>query len=338
MAGKRKIISSILDSFGLMYLFGVLKRKQKNKLTIITYHRIINPGDAGTYNREVVSASPLEFEKQMEFINKNFTAIDFFDLRDILDKKKEVPSNPVIITFDDGYRDNYEHAFPVLKKFNLKAVIFLATGFIGTDKMFWWDEISSILQQSGPGQLSLPSFEGEKINIPEQPQRGDFIEGFLKKIKQMPNNRKELVLKELRESSVIDKESQKSVMMSWDMAREMRENGIELGAHTVNHPVLSKLEPSLVKEEIKSSLEEIEQKTGVKPISFCYPVGKRESFNKNIGREVMNNGFLFAVTLLHGLNHIDTMENFYLNRLNIHYNDSFAEYKAKILLPDIIKY
>jgi len=340
MLSKRKILSSALNYTGITFLQGLRQKKQNTVLTIVTYHRIIDPDKIDSANREVVSATPKEFEKQMKFVSEHFTPIDFFDLKEIVEKKKAVPQNPIIISFDDGYRDNYDNAFPVLKKFNLKGVIFLATGFIGTDKTFWWDEISSIILETSKKQICIPSISEKFLKLSEKSDvkyRRQFIEELLNKIKTMPESKKNGIINELREVCGNIKNSQ-SVMLDWNMALEMQKNGVELGAHTVNHPVLSQIKHDDIRREIALSGFEIREKTGIKPVSFCYPVGKKTSFNEIIAEEVKTQGFSFAVTLIHGTNYISDISPFHLKRVNINYLDTFAEYKAKLLFPSIIKY
>jgi len=337
MISKRKLLANALNFSGILYFKGLLRRKQTSDITIITYHRIIDPEKIGSANREVVSATPKEFEKQMSFVKKNFTPINFFDLKNILEGSLPIPENPIIITFDDGYRDNYDFAFPVLKKLGLKSVVFLATGFIGTQKMFWWDRVSCNVLRTKKSALSLPSLYNIQIDLPES--RYAFIEELLNKIKTMPDSKKNCIIDELEECCELDSSAYNSTMMDWDMALEMQNGGVELGAHTVNHPVLSRIESDiLLEQEIKLSADTIAMKTGVRPVSFCYPVGKESSFNDNVVKTVEKQGFSFAVTLVHGVNRLPNIDAFCMNRLNVNYMDSFEEYKAKLLLPDIIRY
>jgi len=337
MISKRKLLANLLNLSGILDFKGLLRRKQTLDLTVITYHRIIDPEKIGYANREVVSAAPEEFERQMAFVEKNFTSINFFDLKNIIEGSMPVPENPIIITFDDGYKDNYDFAFPVLKKMGLKSVVFLATGFIGTHKMFWWDRVSYNILRTEESFLSLPSLYNNQIELPES--RYAFIEDLLNKIKTMPDSKKNCIIDELQECCGLDNNASNSTMMDWDMAVEMQKGGVELGAHTVNHPVLSQIESDiLLEQEIKLSADTIAMKTGVRPVSFCYPVGKESSFNDNVVRAVKKQGFSFAVTLVHGVNHVPHMDVFRMNRLNVNYMDSFEEYKAKLLFSTIIKY
>jgi len=101
------------------------------KVPILMYHYISTPPDDADKYRTDLSVTPDDFRKQMAYLAENgFQTIDFYDLSLAITNKRELPPKPVIITLDDGYRDNYENAFPVLQEYGLNATFFVVTEFI----------------------------------------------------------------------------------------------------------------------------------------------------------------------------------------------------------------
>jgi peptidoglycan/xylan/chitin deacetylase (PgdA/CDA1 family) len=128
---------------------GLAQRSKKNSrlLTILAYHRILPPDNGFMFDEGVISASPEVFERQMKFVKENFNVISFKDLQGVLNRNEKEDQKPyLIITFDDGYLDNYTYAYPILKKYGLPATIFLTVNYIGTNLIFWWDQIACALK------------------------------------------------------------------------------------------------------------------------------------------------------------------------------------------------
>ncbi|EYE87550.1 polysaccharide deacetylase [Fervidicella metallireducens AeB] len=127
----------------------------KQSIPVLTYHRV----NYETINTSVPTLTPEEFDKQMSYLKKHgYNTITAEDLYKYYNNKKvQLPKKSILITFDDGWKDNYENAYPILKKYNYKATIFLATGKIGTENFMTWDNIRE-MQDYGI------SFGGHTVN------------------------------------------------------------------------------------------------------------------------------------------------------------------------------
>jgi peptidoglycan/xylan/chitin deacetylase (PgdA/CDA1 family) len=224
------------------YLLSFFKKRKGG--VVLMYHRVndtLEPSDL------VVSVA--RFREQMEYLA---------DLpRSDLDIRGRGPTSAlkVTITFDDGYRDNYLNAYPILKELGLSATIFLTTGMIGTDK--------------------------------KRPRYKDMAS---------PD------------------------MLSWDEVREMADNGITFGAHTVNHPHLSRLDYAQQKKEIQESMAAVGTKI------FCYPYGDYNSETLKILKDL---GVEKAYTIKPGINdkEVNPLE---LRRTEISGVDSLFDFKKKL--------
>ncbi len=129
----KKVIFNFLYYSGVINFLVYFLKRFKKKVIILTYHRV-------DLKKAFPGVSLEEFKAQIEFIRRNFKTVSLKEVSEYLESKDSLKSTVVAITLDDGYRDNYLYAYPILKKFGIKATIFLPTDFIGTDKRFWWIE------------------------------------------------------------------------------------------------------------------------------------------------------------------------------------------------------
>ena len=202
-----------------------------------------------------------------------------------------------IITFDDGWKDNYEHAFPLLKKYKLPATIFLTTGYIGTEKWFWPEKIGYLLWK-----------KENNIN-PEQ------IDKIIETIKKFPEEEIEEFIKILQKKTGISLPKER-LILNWEEIKEMSKHNISFGYHTINHRILTKL-----------SIDEIKNELNLPPILkeinfiqvFSYPNG---DYNDEIKNLVKNMGFKAAVTTKKGWIKPGKEDLFCLKRICIHQNIS----------------
>ena len=125
-------------------------------VTIFAYHRVrtITP-DIKPYEKELISATPEQFEKQLRYLIKNYHLTTFKQLSEEYKRNPDyLPKNAVILTFDDGYEDFYTEVFPLLKKYNATAAVYPSTGYIGSSEVIWFDKLGYILDTLSTHQFS----------------------------------------------------------------------------------------------------------------------------------------------------------------------------------------
>jgi peptidoglycan/xylan/chitin deacetylase (PgdA/CDA1 family) len=204
------------------------------------------------------------------------------------------------VTFDDGYRDNYTSAFPVLRKYGIPATIFLATGFIGGDRAFWWDTVGTMVATARPALWSTGEFGALSTETAIDRERTRTL--VFERIKESPAEEREQLIAALGDAlgTGMPQGIGRDLILSWDEVREMHEGGISMGAHTVNHPILSCVPPDLLRAEILGSKEAIERRLGGPVSSFSYPNGKAEDYDTAAVAAVRDAGFAAAVTTIPG--------------------------------------
>ncbi|MDI6645197.1 MAG: polysaccharide deacetylase family protein [Methanobacteriaceae archaeon] len=310
-----------MDKTRVFDLYGGLRRKiTKSQVIILTYHRtgpmtdkwILNP----LIHQEI-------FEKQMKYLIKNFNIISLNDLTEMIANGK-IPEKAVAITFDDGYKDNYEYAFPILKKYDIPATIFLSTGPIEQKKLFWSDEVSYVLLNTELKSIDIEDIGTYQLNSDEDKIKASI--SVVEKLKKMENNKKEFIIKDLINLTGVNIPSRlgKQNILSWNEIKKMNRNGIDFGAHTVNHPILTNIPLDEAKMEIMNSKNRIEEILNTEVKSFAYPNG---DFNEEILSLVRDSGFNSSVTTISGLvnavndlyqlNRIDGFKDFHILKLNL---------------------
>jgi peptidoglycan/xylan/chitin deacetylase (PgdA/CDA1 family) len=248
------------------------------RFQVLAYHKV--SADPHPFFAPV---HPNVFEQQMEFLSRCYRVMPLMELVE-RNRTGEVPDRAVAITFDDGYRDNYENAFPILKKYKLPATIFVTTGAIGTGETLWHDRIfDSFRFATVTHALSLQTVlaKGKELY-------GETRLRFVEKVED-----------ELRPK--LD-ETVENRMLTWQQIREMNAAGIDFGSHTVSHPVLSRIPGHEIVKELRESKQQLSEHLGSPILSFAYPNGHAGDYNDEVKRMLKQSGYRCAVTSEFGFN------------------------------------
>lgn len=224
------------------------------ELTVLVYHKV----------------NPDHFENQIKYLKEHYTLVSEQDVVDYFYSGKKLPENSVLLTFDDGYLNNYLYAYPVMKKYNVPGIIFLATSLIGKNSFAWYDVLDYVIRHTKKKHIT---FENVTYRLPDE---FDKLKKSLYHVSiTLPNEkRKKLVKDIIKQSGVVlpKKVPEEHAFMTWKQVREMTDV-IAFGAHTHTHPILPNVEREGIKKEIKQSCNEIKKHIGKKVVSFCYPNG-----------------------------------------------------------------
>lgn len=298
---RRRLVAQaarVMSNTGFCRAYGSLRsRLVRQQAAILAYHRVDRPTN---HPWSLTAVTPENFELEMRYLRRRYHVISLNELSDALNDSKTLPPNAAVVTFDDGYKDNYIHAYPILKKYDIPATVFLTTGHIGTGDLFWLDKVRHIIWNTGLATLELGEL-GIYHLTSEESRRGAAytINARLKTL--LVKDRDEFIERLSKLSGVdIPPDLGKELILSWDEVREMSRNGIDFGAHTVSHPILSKLPLETARKEILDSKRHIETEINREVTTFCYPNGEPGDFNTDIEEILKSNGFKCAVTFMPG--------------------------------------
>lgn len=241
--------------------------QNKGSISVLTYHGVIS--DSHAIN-DYCFIKQSDFDRQMKYLSENFhvKSIDDAYLNESSSK------NPVaVITFDDGFMNNFEYAFPILKKYRLPATIFLSTKFIDTDETIWFCRVIQIIESCKIDEIV---WDGIKLKIRTNEEKRLASSKIQEDLKLKSPCEIDKGLDRLCEqlnvrSSILGSPYQ---MLTRENITEMLDSGlIHFGAHTHKHAILSRLSEADARTEVMTSISEVERFTGVACKTFAYPNG-----------------------------------------------------------------
>jgi peptidoglycan/xylan/chitin deacetylase (PgdA/CDA1 family) len=266
---------------------------------VLTYHRV-RSGEVPFRGADLAV-----FRRQMSWVRENCTVIAPEDLTQSLQSSDRLRP-PVLVTFDDGYRDFHDHAYPVLAELGIPCLVFLATSFMDNGGLLWGDTLWWGVFHSRRTQIAVPWHESP-MSLTEPAGRQAFARAALAHLKQIPDSEKEAslrwLLRELGrgdEGPVAERQ-----MMNWDEVRATM-GMARFGGHTHTHPILSRVDGSRIEEEIRLCRDRIASETGVAPRFFAYPNGRQQDFTPEAKEALVRHGFEVAFTTIEGVNGPET--------------------------------
>ena len=270
----------------------------KKKITILMYHRVLNKYDP---YREDDVLQPV-FDAQMQMLSHFYRVMT---LPDAVTAQAEgrLPYRAVVITFDDGYADNFDVALPILRKYGIAATFFIATGFLNGGRM-WNDTIIDAVAQTNEKKLDLSGIDLGSYDCNGIDNKKSTIEILIRKLKYLP------IEERLRQCARLLQATRTTLsndlMMKSDQVRTMADAGMEIGGHTVNHPILSQIGDEIAANEIADGKAELEDMTQKEVASFAYPNGRPgQDFQNKHAIMVEQAGFKAAVTTERGMAYVD---------------------------------
>ena len=328
---KRGLLAKALDVTGC----GRMLRAAVpwNGVLILNYHRIGNR-HTSLLDRNLWSATGEDFDAQIGMLAKNFDVVGLDDLDLVF---RAGSGRFVMITFDDGYLDNYTNAYPILKSHGVTSTFFITTGFLDIPKVPWWDEIAWIVRSSPLDALDVNPWTMTPVLF-DEPHREMAINRLLSIYKTLPGSATEdfvCFLAERLKSGRIPNRVAKELWMTWDMIREMKQNGMTFGGHTVTHPVLANLTAEEQDYEVGECRRRMVEELGEPLDAFSYPVGGPKSFNSDTRASLIRHGFRWGFTYLGGYCQYDQDDRLAIRRTAIETDIDLPIFRAITTLPQV---
>lgn len=294
----------------LVYHSGLVNKIRKsNGLVILMFHKVNAIDDALplTVSPEIFDSLVAEISKCNEVVKLD---------RSELEKHGKSGRLRFAISFDDGYKDNYVQAYPILRNHNVPATIYVSTDYINGKREFWYEKIIHAIKNTRHKELDLRDLVGRIVGIKTEADRIELMHSLNSELKNLTEDERSSISQEILERSGVKQTFRASEMLDWDDIREMKGGGIDIGSHTMSHPILSRESEERTHEEIACSREIIEHELGQKVTSFAYPNGTSDDFNDINVEQVENAGYTTACTTIEGVNYTGAPP-FLLKRVNI---------------------
>lgn len=300
--------ASLLGHIGFLDMYSFVRRTlTRSHVAIIMYHHVTS----GNNPLLTSNVSTEDFEKEIAFLSK-LPILPLEVLADKLMQGQKLPTRAVCISFDDGYSDNYKYAYPILRKYNVPATIFLTTGYIENSDTFWDDKVRFAIWNTNVERFTIDDLGFYRVRSASD--RLQVMNRVIDHLRELSNTEKYPIVKKLLAELQVEIPSGfgDDISLTWREILEMSNNGVSFGAHTVTHPILTKVSLEDAKTEITLSKKAIEENVRIPCTLFAYPNG---CFNNELIRLVRDIGFTCAVTTIPRLVTNDA-DRFMLSRLD----------------------
>ena len=311
-------------------------------LTILTYHHVADNDPASPFDRHIADASPGQFRRQMEALARYGTPIGIDELLRALDGGA-LPRNPVMVTFDDGYRSCHDVALPILRAVGVRATFFVSTSFISERRIYWWERISLLINATRratavlryPEQMTLQLHDpsvGDKLNALIKDTRGLNVERFLAELAEAVG---------VEWNPELEARHADDLIMTWDQVRALARAGMDVESHGRRHRVLQTLDEAALADELAGARVDLEAQLGRRVRAVAYPVGRRITSDHRIRSALTAAGYLIGMSNCSGVNRwwppalrrVAPVDRFDLRRLATDRGMSDAMFLTQVAVP-----
>jgi peptidoglycan/xylan/chitin deacetylase (PgdA/CDA1 family) len=332
----RARLGRALDRLGLLdRLFWLRARLGLGDLAVMTYHRVGRPGDVGELDPGLVEVEPAELEAQLAVIRTHCTIVSLSDVRRI-DRGKRLPPNPVLITFDDGYRDNHDVALPILRRAGVPATFFIPTAFPDAGKLFWWDRVWLFMRRCRLDRVDLDYPQPLVLQPASAPEEAARL--VCQAIKRTPGVDHGRLWEALEQRTLVSlgRDEERALaartIMGWSRVQALRDAGMDVQSHSHEHLVLNTLTPDAARQDLLRSSQTLREALGQDIYGVAYPVGY--AVGGALRWAPANARFELGFTNCTGLCRVGDFDPLNVPRISMSLETLGAAYKMQLLFGD----
>ncbi len=319
ISNKREFLAKRLRDSGVIRLIEAAARRRA--LLVLTYHRIGNPAASEDYG-PIFSASPEALEKTLRALRNSHNIINISELIKLAESDFAVDGPTALVTFDDGYRDNFTEALPILRDLQVPATFFLTTGFLEGANIPWWDRIAWIVRRSKVETLTLDHPARVVVDLRTMPRDRAVFE-VVRVYRDNPVHDDEAYFAALEDRAEVRVDaSARGQFLTWDEVRTVADSGIDIGAHGQTHRRLSWLSESEQREELERPRRILQSHLNREILALAYPYGWPGAFDATTERLAREAGYRVAFSAGEGVNRAGRTNPFAIRRLGIGFADS----------------
>lgn len=311
-------IAYVLYYSGALYL--LTRIKLKGRAVVLTYHRVIADDKlALSHSSPGIIVHKDVFEQHFAVIKRYLKPLTIEQFQEYFVSRKPLPDRSCLLTFDDGWLDNYETAFPILRKYRVPAAIFLPYNYISGKQMFWQEELllrlSNLLMTDNRDDHRFVQELAALEHDPHSEQLREYVSALKLNSYQEINTILELVRSRCHDNVM---PCHYDRYMSWEQILEMQQNGISFGSHTLSHRILTRVSREECTRELTDSKSLLETSLGMPVETIAYPNG---GHNEQVEQLTEQAGYTLGFTTERGYVSGDT-NPYSIPRINIHNNSS----------------
>jgi peptidoglycan/xylan/chitin deacetylase (PgdA/CDA1 family) len=341
-AGRRQVLARWCHRAGVLPLLRHMRLGSRDDVRVLAYHRVLESADPSgfSFDTELISASGEAFREQMAYLKRHFVPMTFADVLDHMDRGKRLPKGAVLVTFDDGYDDNYRVAFPILRELGMSAMFFVSTGHIDSGRPYAYDWLVHMVCSTAASRLQAPELGvdwplGDNL-IARRAQASELLD----RLKSLDDDGQSALIARLELEWDLPREKghPDCKPMTWDQLREMHRGGMEIGSHGVDHRMLAKLSPANMRAEVQGSKQTLERELGAPVAVLSYPVGGPDAFDGQTIDAVQAAGFRMACSYMAGTRAVEAKTLYSLPRLPVERQMDREWFEAMVAVPEMFSY
>jgi peptidoglycan/xylan/chitin deacetylase (PgdA/CDA1 family) len=338
---KREFLAKLFGRLGVLGLLERVAAAMRPGLVALTYHRIAEPGMNPFYD-PVISATPDAFRAQVEWLRRRFRILSLPELVAGLESGSCGREPSALLTFDDGYRDNFEVAVPILRECGVPATFFLPTAFLEAPRLPWWDHVAYVIKQTQARRLVLerspdggaPPIALDLETMPRSASILTVIRAFLDAtIADGPWFLDQLAA---RAAVAVDSPSlARDLFTSWDQVRRLTASApgvLTIGSHGHSHQKLAGLDGQSQRLELIESKRILESRLQCAVTTLAYPYGWPGTYTAETKALAAEAGYRLAFAAREGVNRPDSLDRYEILRLGVGSGDSPFLLRARTAL------
>ena len=337
---KREFLARAFGRLGILGLLEQTIARQQPGLIVLTYHRIAEPGTNLFYD-PVISATPESLRAQVEWLHNRVRLLTLDELIDQVECGLPWREPAMFLTFDDGYRDNFDLAVPILSERKAPATFFVPTAFLNSPRLPWWDHVACVIKQTTARRLVVERHsKGDPSPLEIDLQNMSCSAAIMKIIRAFLDETiidEVWFLDQLAARAMVEIDSEglgRKLFMTWSHVRQLADSdtGLTIGSHAHSHRKLATLDDETQSHELAGSKQILEAQLGRSIKAMAYPYGWPGTYTIRTKALAAQAGFQLAFSSQEGINRLGRFDRYEVRRLGVGSADSAALLRARSAL------
>ncbi len=336
---KQQRLADAILGMGALTPLRRLHDRGRHPVLVLAYHRITDPGDPAAYplDLDIISATPTEFEAQLRMLGEQANPVSLEQIADAVAGRGTLPERPVAVTFDDGFSDTFEVAFPLLQRHRVPATVFVSTGHIESPEPYWFEFAAHLMLRIPPRALVLDECPAGLPHAADIAARRESIHRLHRVLKACDATRRRALVEQWRQRFAADLD-ERALALGRSITRaqieEMARAGISFGSHTISHPNLSLASDAAIELELRGSKSALEAILGRRVRTLAYPFGVPGTYDPRAIRIARECGYELAVSFRQGVNWLGGLQPLELRRIGIAAGMPGSQFRVMTALPN----
>ncbi len=337
---KREFLARAFGRLGVLGLLEQTIVRRRPGLVVLTYHRIAEPG-ADLFYDPVISATPESFRAQVEWLHNRVRLLTLDELIHQIKSGSPWREPAMLLTFDDGYRDNFDLAVPILREQKAPATFFVPSAFLDSPRLPWWDHVACVIKQTHAHQIIVERHsKGDPSPLEIDLQTMSRSAAIMKIIRVFLDETiadERWFLDQLAERSMVKIDSEglaRKIFMDWSHVRQLADSnaGLTIGSHAHSHRNLAALDDDTQFHELAGSKQILESRLGRPIKALAYPYGWAGTYTMRTKALAAQAGYQLAFSSQEGINRLTGFDRYEVNRLGVGSADSADLLRARSTL------